>query len=127
MALPFRTESKASVFHGGLGETAEPGLLLGFGFGGLGLGVFAAEALDAAGRVNQLLLAGEERVAVGADFHVDVALVGRTGRKSIAARAVYAHFVVDRMDGCLHGTPNSLVANLHFTGSVRNAATNAEL
>jgi hypothetical protein len=44
--------------------------------------------------------------------------VGRTGRKSIAARAVYAYFAVGGMDGCLHGTPNSLVAKLHFTGSV---------
>ena len=46
-------------------------LLLGFGRGG----VLAAEALDASGGINQLLLAGEERVAGGADFEQDVAFV----------------------------------------------------
>jgi len=33
------------------------------------------ETFDAAGRIHQLLFAGEERVAGGADFHADVALV----------------------------------------------------
>src|SRR5207247_7755963 len=37
------------------------------------LGVLAAETLHATGRVDQLLLAGVERMAVGADFHVMVA------------------------------------------------------
>lgn len=33
-----------------------------------GLLVFLREALNAAGRIQQLLFAGEERMAVGADF-----------------------------------------------------------
>src|SRR6266404_2272782 len=41
-----------------------------FGLAGIGLGVFAAEALDASGSIHQLLLAGKERVAVRADFQV---------------------------------------------------------
>jgi hypothetical protein len=42
-------------------------------------GVFLLETLDAARRVNQLLFAGEERVAVRANFHVNLFL-RRTGR-----------------------------------------------
>src|ERR1035438_976805 len=41
-----------------------------------GLGILAAEALNAARRVYQALLAGEERMASRANFHVNVALVG---------------------------------------------------
>jgi len=43
-------------------------LLGGGGFGG-GVGVLLGETLDATGGVNQLLLAGEEGMAVRADFH----------------------------------------------------------
>jgi len=48
----------------------------GCGLAGVGAGDLAAEALDAAGGIDQLLLAGEERVALRADFDDDVALVG---------------------------------------------------
>jgi hypothetical protein len=58
------------------------------------LGVLAAEALHATGRIDKTLLAGEERVARRADFHVNVALVGRTGLKVVSAGANYAHSVV---------------------------------
>ena len=51
-------------------------------------GVLAAEALYAAGRIHQALLAGEERVAVGADFERDLGLAGRARFKGVAARAV---------------------------------------
>ena len=57
----------------------------------VGLGVLAAEALDASRCIHQALLAGEERVAVRADFHVDVALVGRTGLKVVSAGAHHPH------------------------------------
>src|SRR6266576_6125620 len=43
----------------------------------LNLGVLATEALNAAGGVHQLLLAGEERMAIRANFYPDVALMGR--------------------------------------------------
>src|SRR5271157_4661376 len=108
-------------------------LLRSFGFrrrlclAGVGFRVLAAEALDAARSVHQLLFAGEEGVAGGADFHVDGALVGRTGHKGVTARAMHAHFVVSRMDGCLHKTPNSIVAIPDFTGNGATAAiTSAE-
>ena len=54
---------------------------------GLSLSVLPAEALHAAGRVDQLLLAREERVASRADFHVNVALVGRARLKGRSAGA----------------------------------------
>src|SRR3954471_17621789 len=71
-------------------------------FGGVRLRVLAVEALDAAGRVHQLLFAGEEGVAIRADFQTDVALVGRTGSKHVAARAMHAHFVIRGVNSCLH-------------------------
>ena len=63
--------------------------------------VLAAEALDAACRIDQLLLARKERVASGADFYVDIALVGRTGRKVVAARAHNPDFVIVWMNPLL--------------------------
>jgi len=61
---------------------------------GLRFGVFAAEALDAARSVDQLLLAGEKRVAVRADFRVDVAFVRGTGSEAVATGTNDANFVV---------------------------------
>ncbi len=60
-------------------------------FGSVGLGILAAEALHAACCVHQALLAGKERVANRADFHVNVALVGRTGLKMVSAGAHHLH------------------------------------
>ncbi len=74
---------------------------------GVRLRVFAAEALHATGSIDHLLLAGKERVAVGADFHVDVALMGRTGLKAVTAGAHHADGFVIRMDSWLrHGDEN---------------------
>ena len=72
------------------------------------LGVLAAEALDPARGVHELLLTREKRVATGADFHVDVALVGGPGGKCAAARAMHVDFVVCRMNGCFHGFSKAL-------------------
>src|SRR3984957_14761065 len=63
-----------------------------------GLGILAAEALDPACRGDQALFAGEVGVARRTDFHVDVALVGRTGFKVVAAGAHHAHRSVIGMD-----------------------------
>ena len=41
-----------------------------------GLSVLPAETLHATCRIYQLLFAGEKRMAVGADFYADVALMG---------------------------------------------------
>jgi len=70
--------------------------------GGVGFRVFPAEAFDAAGGIEQLLLASEEGMAVRANFYADVALVSRTGNKIVAAGAVHPHLVITRMDCRFH-------------------------
>ena len=54
----------------------------------------AAEALDASGCVDHLLLAGEEWVASCADLDIDVALVCGARLKLGAASALYIDFAV---------------------------------
>jgi hypothetical protein len=66
------------------------------------LGVLAAETFYSTGGVHQLLFAGKERMASGANFYVDVALMGRAGAEAVAARAHNANFVVSGMYGCFH-------------------------
>src|SRR6266704_2785256 len=86
-------------------EACLPLLLGGASFGG-GVGVLLGEALDAAGGVDQFLLAGEERVATGADFHAKhVALNGRPSLESVAAGAVHCHGVIIRVNPGFHEAP----------------------
>src|SRR5690349_21583140 len=59
------------------------------------------EPLDAPFGVDQLLTAGEERVAVGADLEVQLGL-GRPGLPGCAARAARLDIVVLRVDPLLH-------------------------
>lgn len=79
--------------------------------------VLAAESLDAAGTIQDFLFSGKERMATGANFNVDVALMGRTGYEVITTGALNAHFVVSGMNGCLHG---SLQTSLEKTDSTEN-------
>ena len=93
---------------------------------GASLFVLPAEAFDASCGVNQLLFAGEERVAIRADFQVDIALMGGSGGKRVPASAHYADFVVCGMDIGFHfssfsyhrGT-RSLSASFPGTSSLR--------
>ena len=55
------------------------------------LGILAAEPLDASCCIHQALLPGKERVAIGANFHVNVTLVGRSGLKIVSAGAFNRH------------------------------------
>ena len=64
--------------------------------------VLAAEPLDTAGRIEDFLLAREEGMASRADFHVDVAPVSGASSEAAAAGTTHAHFVVCRMNRCLH-------------------------
>ena len=85
--------------------------------------VLAAEALDAACRIDQLLLAGEERMASGADFYVDIALMGRTGRKVVAARANNPDFVIVWMNPLLwHDSIKPFPAILIFYADLASLA-----
>ena len=63
--------------------------------------VLLVELVNAAAGVNQLLLAGVEGVALGADFHGDV-LLGGAGLDDGAASALDGGLLVIGMDSFLH-------------------------
>jgi hypothetical protein len=75
--------------------------LVGLGFVLLQVSVFLVEALNPASSVHQFLLTGEERMALGADFHPDF-LFGGTGLELIATRATRDNFFVFGMDTLFH-------------------------
>ena len=77
-------------------------LLKGLLLTGFSLGVFAPETLNTASCIHQLLLAGEERMAAGANFNMNIALVRGARSKAVSASAHYAHFVISGMDSCFH-------------------------
>src|ERR1700722_65505 len=67
------------------------------------LGVFFLEAFDAAGGIDQLLLTGKERMAVGADFYLDqIAAVSRASLESMATRAMNGDGVIIGMNSFFH-------------------------
>ena len=59
------------------------------------------ETINASTGVNQLLLAGIERVALGADLNADV-LLGGAGRKDVATGTANGSLFVIGMDTFLH-------------------------
>ena len=90
-------------------------LLGGAGFGG-GVGVFLGEAFDAAGGIHELLLAGEKRVAIGADFDAHhVAFDGRARLKRVAAGAVHRNGMIIGMNSGFHGAAFRRVRSARHT------------
>ena len=82
----------------------------------LRFGILATEALNAARSVHQLLLAGKKRMAIRADFQVNVALMSGAGRKSVSARANHSNFVIVRMNTLFrHDSKNLSLQSLYFT------------
>jgi hypothetical protein len=80
-------------------------LLCGLGFGS-GVRVFFREALDATGGVNEFLLAGEKRMAAGANFDAQgVALDRGTRGESMPAGAMYSDGVIVGMNTGFHEAP----------------------
>ena len=59
------------------------------------------ETINTSTGVNQLLLAGIERVALGANFNTDI-LLGGTGGKSVTAGAADGGLLVVGMDAFSH-------------------------
>ena len=81
-------------------------LLFGGGGFGCGVGVLLGEALDAAGSVNQLLLAREEGMTVRAYFHAKhIALDSRASLEGVAAGAVHRNRVIIGMNTGFHEAP----------------------
>src|SRR5262249_48116762 len=68
--------------------------------------VALAEPLDSAGRVDQLLLSGEEGMALAADLDPQL-LLGGAGGPGLAAGAVDQDLVQLGVDRGLHGTRHS--------------------
>src|SRR6185369_5217855 len=59
------------------------------------------EPLHATGGVNQLLLAGEERMAGGADLGVDL-LAGRTGLECVTTQTFHGNIGINGVDAFFH-------------------------
>ena len=55
------------------------------------------KAVNASGRIDQLLLAGEKRVTLGADFYMQLFAHRRTRHKRMTACTANFYFVVFRM------------------------------
>ena len=104
----------------GVPQATGPGLrnLLLFAFG---FRVLPAEALDAARSVENLLLAGKERVASRADFDVDVAPVSRASQKGVAACAMHTRLVVIGVDSCFHDGSGTSVQNIDDIGACEDS------
>jgi hypothetical protein len=102
-------------------------LLLG-GVGGFDLcssvRILLREALDAACRIDQLLFAGEEGMAVRADFDAQhIALNGRACWKSIAASAMHSYLVIVGVNTGFHGAPVCRVRSARLPGWGTTAAS----
>ena len=76
----------------------------GRGFGGWFLAIALVEAIDASRGIDQLLFAGEERVASRANFDVQVALLGRAGLECFAASAGNSYIDVFWVNSWFHLT-----------------------
>src|SRR5580693_1524251 len=64
--------------------------------------VLLLKSFDASRRIHQLLLACIKRMAVGAYFHADVALMGGAGLERVATSADDVQLVVSGMNTGLH-------------------------
>src|ERR1051325_3500744 len=71
-------------------------------FGRWFLAVALVEAIDASSGIDQLLFAGEERVASRANFDVQVALLGGAGLERLAASAGNIYFDVFWVNSWFH-------------------------
>src|SRR5215212_9426137 len=72
------------------------------------LGEALLETIDAAGRINKLLLAGEERMALRTELDAEL-LAGGAGRPRLAARAVDVDLLILRMNLWFHELTSSLI------------------
>ena len=64
----------------------------------------ASELINASAGINELLLTGEERMALRADVYADLAGLGGTGNEGLAASADDLGLLIVGMDCFLHYT-----------------------
>ena len=79
-------------------------LMLGSGcaFGGGFLAIALVEAIDASCGIDQLLLAGKERVASRTNFNVQVTFLGRASLEGLATSAANGNFDVFWVNSWFH-------------------------
>jgi len=70
------------------------------------LAIPLVKAVDASRGIDELLLAGEKRMARRANFNVQVAILGGTSLKALAARAGNRDFLILRMYFWFHDSLN---------------------
>ena len=66
------------------------------------LSIALVEAIDASSGIDQLLFAGEERMAGRTDFDVQIAFLGRASFEGLAASAGYGNFDVFWVNSWFH-------------------------
>jgi hypothetical protein len=84
---------------------------------GLFFAVTLAELIDLTGGVDDFLLAGIKRMAVRADFHMQILADSGAGFESVAAAADHVDFSILRMDVRFHvlSLPNACKKVAHDT------------
>jgi hypothetical protein len=87
-------------------------------FGGWLLAIPLVEAIDASCGIDQLLLAGKERVASGTNFDVQVTFLGGASLELLAARAGDGDINVFWVNSWFH------LITLYSIGGVRAAISN---
>jgi hypothetical protein len=67
--------------------------------------ILLLELVYAARSVDKLLLAGEKRMAIRANFDADVAFMGGTGLERVLACADHVDLIVGRVYSSFHSVP----------------------
>jgi hypothetical protein len=80
-------------------------------------GVLLAEFVDAAARVDDLLLAGIERMAVRADFDLQIMTERGTRNERVPAAAGHSRLFVLRVDAGFHGRGRACSASVGKKGA----------
>jgi hypothetical protein len=88
------------------------------------VGILLRKTFDPACGIDQLLFAGEERVAVRANFDAQhVAFDSRARGKSVAAGAVYGYLMIVGVNTGFHGAPVCRVRSARLPGWDTTAAS----
>jgi hypothetical protein len=88
--------------------------------------VFLSELFYSSGGVDKFLFAGKERVAIGANFHMDIAH-RRTGFDHVTTGASDRRRLIFRMDTCLHKILSSMEFYNITMGSLQTHARRRDI
>jgi len=88
------------------------------------LAIATVKSIDAARRIDQLLLAGKERMARRTDFHVQIFLFGRARLETLATRASDCYFFVFWVNSGFHFL--RYLTQMSLNASIKQAMIRAE-